>query len=116
MRVKGLFGWVRRNEARSAVFLVAFALLTQPLAMIVAFVPLLFVDPAHTPWYQWGGYGVRYAPLVALAALAYFLVPMRRHVGAVRKEAGFRPADRGAEPRHHDLVEPLAIATGLPPR
>ena len=49
MRVNGLFGWVRQNNARSAGFLLAFALLSQPMAMVVLFVPLVFLDSGHAP-------------------------------------------------------------------
>ena len=49
MRINGPFGWVRHNDARSTAFLLGFALLSQPMAMVVLFVPLLFLDPTHAP-------------------------------------------------------------------
>ena len=113
MRVNGLFGWVEQNNARSAAFLLAFALLSQPMAMVVLFVPLVFLDSGHAPWYNWAGYGVRYAPFVALTAIVYFVTQMRRHVTTVRKGVAFRLVDGAAEPRLCGLVEPLAIAAGL---
>ncbi len=113
MRVNGLFGWVQQNNARSAGFLLAFALLSQPMAMVVLFVPLVFLDPHHAPWYNWIGYGVRYAPLVALAAIVFFVAQMRRHVMTVRKGIAFRLVDKATEPRLCGLLEPLAIAAGL---
>lgn len=113
MRVTGLFGWVAHNNARSAAFLIGFALLTQPMSMVVLFVPLVFLDAAHAPWYHWAGYGARYTPLVALAAFAYFVVQMRRHVSDVRDDAAFRIVDKTSEPRLCGLVEPLAVIAGL---
>ena len=113
MRVNGLFGWVRRNDARSAAFLIGFALLSQPMAMVVLFFPLVFVDPAHAPWYNWTGYAIRYAPLVALVAAGYFLAQMWLHVNAVRRDVAFRFVDNADAPRLCGLIEPLAIAAGL---
>ena len=72
MRINGPFGWVRHNDARSTAFLLGFALLSQPMAMVVLFVPPLYLDPTHAPWYDWSGYATRYAPGVALAAACYF--------------------------------------------
>jgi len=37
MRINGPFGWVRHNDARSTAFLLGFALLSQPMAMVVLF-------------------------------------------------------------------------------
>jgi Zn-dependent protease with chaperone function len=113
MRVNGLFGWVQQNNARSAAFLLAFALLSQPMAMVVLFVPLVFLDSGHAPWYNWVGYGVRYAPVVAVTAIVYFVAQMRRHVKTVRKDVAFRLVDNASEPRLCGLLEPLAIAAGL---
>ena len=56
MRINGLFGWVQHNDTRSVAFLLGFALLSQPMAMVVLFVPLVFLDHTHAPWYDWAGY------------------------------------------------------------
>ncbi len=114
MRVNGLFGWVQQNNARSVALIFAFALLSQPMAAVVLFVPLVFLDSDHSPWYNWMGYGVRYAPVAAIAATAYFVAQMRSHVKTVRKDVAFRLVDKAAEPRLCGLLEPLAIALGLP--
>src|SRR5215471_6366046 len=113
MRINGQFGWVRHNDARSTAFLLGFALLSQPMAMVVLFVPLLYLDPTHAPWYDWSGYATRYAPGVALAAACYFLVQMRRHVNSVRQDLAFRFVDNTDEPRLCALLEPLGIAIGV---
>jgi len=113
MRINGPFGWVRHNDARSTAFLLGFALLSQPLAMVVLFVPLLYLDPTHAPWYDWSGYATRYAPGVALAAACYFLVQMWRHVNSVRQELAFRFVDKTDEPRLCALLEPLGIVIGV---
>jgi Zn-dependent protease with chaperone function len=113
MRINGPFGWVRHNDARSTAFLLGFALLSQPMAMVVLFAPLVFLDPTHAPWYDWSGYATRYAPGVALAAACHFLVQMRRHVNSVRQDLAFRFVDKTDEPRLCALLEPLAIAIGV---
>ena len=113
MRVSGLFGWVRHNNARSAAIFAAFALLSQPMAMVVLFAPLTFVDLAHAPWYNWSGYAARYAPIVVLAAAIYFLIQMRRHVDGVRKDLDVAIVTRRDEPRLCGLIEPLAMALGI---
>ena len=83
------------------------------MAMVVLFFPLVFVDPAHAPWYNWTGYAIRYAPLVALVAAGYFLAQMWLHVNAVRRDVAFRFVDNADAPRLCGLIEPLAIAAGL---
>lgn len=113
MRINGPFGWVRHNDARSTALLLGFALLSQPLAMVVLFAPLVFLDPTHAPWYDWSGYATRYAPGVALAAACYFLVQMWQHVNSVRRDLAFRFVDETDEPRLCALLEPLAIAIGV---
>ena len=114
MRVNGLFGWVEHNNTRSIALLLSFVLLIQPLAAIALFMPLLYADPAHMPWYQWSGYAVRYVPAVTLSAAALFAMQMWWHVKTVRKDVAFRFVDNADEPRLCALVEPLAIAAGIP--
>ncbi len=114
MRVNGLFGWVEHNNTRSIALLLSFVVLMQPLAAIALFMPLLYADPAHMPWYQWSGYTARYVPAVTLAAAALFAMQMWWHVKAVRKDVAFRFVDNADEPRLCALVEPLAIAAGIP--
>jgi Zn-dependent protease with chaperone function len=114
MRVNGLFDWVEHNNTRSAALLLGFVLLMQPLASIGLLLPLLRFDPAHAPWYHWGGYALRYVPAVTLAAAAVFAVQMWWHVKTVRRDVGFRFVDNADEPRLCALVEPLSIAAGIP--
>jgi Zn-dependent protease with chaperone function len=114
MRVTGLFAWVEYNNTRSIVLLLGFVLLMQPLAAIALTLPTLYWDAAHTPWYHWGGYAARYVPAVTLAAAGTFAMQMWWHVKTVRRAVSFRFVDDADEPRLCALVEPLAIAAGLP--
>ena len=113
MRIDGLFDWTRRNDVRAVVFLLAFALLTQPMAMAFLVIPLAWLDPHHAPWFGWAGYAARYAPPVAIASAVYFAVRMWYHVNSVRRDLPFRFVDRSEEPRLCGLIEPLAIAAGV---
>jgi Zn-dependent protease with chaperone function len=114
MRVTGLFAWVEYNNTRSIVLLLGFVLLMQPLAAIFLTLPLITADLAHAPWYHWSGYAARYVPVVTLAAGAAFAMQMWWHTKTVRRAMGFRFVDDADEPRLCALVEPLAIAAGLP--
>ena len=114
MRVNGLFGWVEYNNTRSIALLLSFILLMQPLAAITLFVPLLYADPTHAPSIHWAGYAVRYVPIVTLAAAALFVMQMWWHLKIVRRETAFSFVDNDDEPRLCALVEPLAIAAGVP--
>jgi Zn-dependent protease with chaperone function len=112
--VNGLFGWVEQNNTRSIVLLFSFVLLMQPLAAIALFMPLMYVDPAHAPFYHWAGYAARYIPAVTLTAAALFAMQMWWHVRTVRKVVAFDFVDNADEPRLCALVETLAIAAGIP--
>jgi Zn-dependent protease with chaperone function len=114
MRVTGLFAWVEYNNTRSIVLLLGFVLLMQPLAAIALALPLIYADAAHAPWFHWGGYAVRYVPVVTLAAGVAFALQMWWHTKTVRRAMGFRFVDDADEPRLCALVEPLAITAGLP--
>ena len=113
MRASGLFGWVEYNNTRSLGLLFGFVLLIQPLAAISLLLPLIYIDPAHAPWYHWGGYAARYVPLITLAAASVFAVQMWWHVKTVRRAVSFRFVDNEDEPRLCALVEPLCIAAGI---
>ena len=113
MRIRGLFDWTRRNDIRAAFFLVAFALLAQPMAMAFLIVPLAWLDPHHAPWWGWTGYVSRYMAPVALASAAYFAVRMGLHVKSVRRDLPFRLVTPSDEPRLCGLIAPLAIAAGV---
>jgi Zn-dependent protease with chaperone function len=113
MRVSGLFGWVEYNNTRSLALLLGFVLLIQPLAAISLLLPLIYTDPAHAPWYHWGGYAAHYVPAITLAAAALFAIQMWWHVKTVRKAVAFRFVDNADEPRLCALVEPLCIAAGI---
>jgi Zn-dependent protease with chaperone function len=114
MRVNGLYGHVRSNDARSLALFGAFLLAFHLLAMLALLVPLAMFDPAHSPLYGWAGYLIRWVPLVTLAGAVLFAVQMAWHVRFVRTKTAFRFVDGKDEPRLCRIVEPLAIAAGIP--
>lgn len=114
MRVNGLYGHVRSNDARSMALFAAFLVAFQVMAMLALLVPLAMFDPTHSPLYGWAGYLVRWVPLVFLAGAVLFAVQMAWHVRFVRTKTAFRFVDGTDEPRLCRIVEPLAIAAGLP--
>jgi len=112
--VNGLFGWVQANDRRSIALFSVFALALQLAAALALYLPLAGFDETHAPFLNWGGYLVRYVPLVALAATAIFALQMAWHARAVRRVAAFDFVDHQDEPRLCDIIEALAIARGLP--
>ena len=114
LRINGLFGWVGYNDRRSAMLFAGFLLASQLLAMVSLFIPLAMLDPDHAPVYAWGGYFLRYGPVVTLASLLTFWLQLWWHVNSVRKRSGFRYTYRAEEQRLCRIAEPLVIAAGLP--
>ena len=114
MRVNGLYGHVRSNDVRSVVLFAGFVAAFHLLAMLALLVPLAMVDPGHAPLYGWTGYLVRWVPIVTVAGAVLFAVQMAWHVRTVRRMTDFRFVDDWDEPRLCRIVEPLAIAAGLP--
>src|SRR5215813_13850933 len=114
MRVKGLYGHVRSNDARSLALFAGFVAAFHLLAMLGLPVPLAMLDPDHAPLYGWMGYLVRWVPIVTVVGAVLFAVQMAWHVRTVRRRTDFRFVDDHDEPRLCRIVEPLAIAAGLP--
>jgi Zn-dependent protease with chaperone function len=114
MRVNGLYGHVRSNDARSLALFAGFVAAFHLLAMLALVVPLAMVDPDHAPLYGWTGYLVRWVPIVTVIGAVSFAVQMAWHVRTVRRNTDFRFVDDQDEPRLCRIVEPLAIAAGLP--
>jgi Zn-dependent protease with chaperone function len=114
MRVNGLYGHVRSNDVRSVALFAGFVAAFHLLAMLALLVPLAMVDPGHAPLYGWTGYLVRWVPIVTVAGAVLFAVQMAWHVRTVRRMTDFRFVDDWDEPRLCRIVEPLAIAAGLP--
>ena len=112
--VNGLFGWIQANDRRSVALFGGFVLALQLAAALVLYLPLAGLDEGHAPFLNWGGYVVRYVPIVALAAAAVFALQMAWHVRAVRTTMTFDFVDHQDEPRLCDIVEAMAIARGLP--
>jgi Zn-dependent protease with chaperone function len=114
MRVNGLYGHVRSNDARSLALFAGFVAAFHLLAMLALVVPLATYDPDHAPLYGWTGYLVRWVPIVTVIGAILFAVQMAWHVRTVRRRTDFRFVDDQDEPRLCRIVEPLAIAAGLP--
>jgi Zn-dependent protease with chaperone function len=114
MRVNGLYGHVRSNDARSLALFAAFVAAFHFLAMLALLVPLAMLDPEHAPLFGWTGYLVRWGPIVTVIGAVLFAVQMAWHVRTVRRRTDFRFVDDQDEPRLCRIVEPLAIAAGLP--
>jgi Zn-dependent protease with chaperone function len=114
MRVNGLYGYVRSNDARSLALFAGFVAAFQLLAMLALVVPLAMYDPDHGPLYGWTGYLLRWVPIVTVIGAILFAVQMAWHVRTVRRRTDFRFVDDHDEPRLCRIVEPLAIAAGLP--
>src|SRR5258707_3704284 len=114
MRVNGLYGHVRSNDARSVALFAGFVAAFHVLAMLSLVVPLALFDPGHSPLYGWTGYFVRWGPIVTVVGAVLFAVQMAWHVRIVRRRTDFRFVDDHDEPRLCRIVEPLTIAAGLP--
>jgi Zn-dependent protease with chaperone function len=114
MRVNGLYGHVRRNDARSVALFAGFVVAFHLLAALGFVVPLAMFDPEHAPLYGWTGYLTRWVPIFTMVGALLFAVQMAWHVRAVRRKTAFRFVDHADEPRLCRIVEPLTIAAGLP--
>jgi Zn-dependent protease with chaperone function len=114
MRVNGLYGHVHNNDVRSLALFGGFVAAFHLLAMFTLLVPLAIFDPHHAPLYGWTGYLIRWVPIVSVVGAVLFAVQMAWHVRTVRHRTDFRFVDEQDEPRLCRIVEPLAIAAGLP--
>jgi Zn-dependent protease with chaperone function len=114
MRVNGLYGHVRHNDVRSLALFAGFVAAFHLLAMLALAAPLAMLDPDHAPLYGWTGYLVRWVPILTVTGALLFAAQMAWHVRTVRRRTDFRFVDDQDEPRLCRIVEPLAIAAGLP--
>jgi len=114
MRVNGLYGHVRHNDARSLALFAGFVAAFHLLAALALIVPLAMHDPDHAPLYGWTGYLIRWVPIVTIIGALLFAVQMAWHVRTVRRRTDFYFVDDQDEPRLCRIVEPLTIAAGLP--
>lgn len=110
----GLYGWIQSNDGRSTGLFVGFLLATQLVAPLALLLPLAFVDTAHAPFFSWGGYFLRYVPVVAAGSVLWFAAQLWWHVETVKRAVGFHFVDDADEPRLCRIIEPLIILTGLP--
>ena len=114
LRVNGLFGWIRSNDQRSLVLFGGFVVALQLAAALTLYLPLAGLDRAHAPFLNWGGYALRYVPLVFIAGVLVFGAQMYWHVHSVRRLVPFHFVDHSDERRLCDIIEPLTIGMGLP--
>ncbi len=114
MRVNGLYGHVRSNDLRSLVLFAGFVVAFHVMAVLALVIPLAMLDPDHAPLYSWTGYVVRWVPILTAVGALLFAVQMIWHTRVVRRRTEFRFVDNGDEPRLCGIIEPLAIASGLP--
>lgn len=110
----GLYGWIRSNDGRSLGLFLAFLMAVQLLAIPTLFVPLLLIDPAHAPFLGWGGYLLRYAPLVLAGSVVWFGWKYWWHIETVKRAVGFHFVDSTDEPYLCSVIEPLIVMWGLP--
>ena len=110
----GLYGWIQSNDGRSITLFVGFLIAVQAIAAMVLFLPLTVIDAEHAPFLGWGGYALRYAPLVLAASIVWFGWQMFWHIEAVKRAVGFRFVDNHDEPRLCRVIEPLITVMGLP--
>ena len=73
MRVNGLYGHVRSNDARSVGLFAGFVAAFHLLAMLALIVPLAMHDPAHAPFYGWTGCLVRWVPIITVIGAVLFV-------------------------------------------
>jgi Zn-dependent protease with chaperone function len=110
----GLYGWIQSNDGRSLGLFFAFLLAMQVISAVNLFLPLAVFDPGHAPFFAWGGYLTRYAPLMFVGSGVWFAWEMFWHIETVKKASGFRFIDDHDEPRLCRIIEPLIMAMGLP--
>lgn len=114
MRVNGLYAHVRSNDLRSVMLFAGFVAAFHVMAVLALVIPLAMLDPEHAPLYGWTGYLVRWVPIITAVGAVLFAVQMAWHTRVVRRRTDFRFVDATDEPRLCGIVEPLAIAAGLP--
>ena len=110
----GLYGWIKSNDGRSLGLFLAFLMAVQLLAIPSLFVPLMLLDAAHAPFLGWGGYFLRYAPLVLAGSVVWFGWKYWWHIETVKRAVGFHFVDNADEPYLCSVIEPLIVMWGLP--
>jgi Zn-dependent protease with chaperone function len=110
----GLYGWIKSNDGRSLGLFLAFLMAVQLLAIPSLFFPLMLLDAAHAPFLGWGGYFLRYAPLVLAGSVVWFGWKYWWHIETVKRAVGFHFVDNADEPYLCSVIEPLIVMWGLP--
>ena len=110
----GLYGHVQANHSRSLLLFAMFLVAFQLLGVVTLWIPLLLFDPSHDPLYHPLAYVRRYVPLLFLLSFVLYAAQMWWFVGSVRRRTRFHYVDSDDEPRLCRILEPLAIAAGIP--
>ena len=110
----GLYGHVEENRKRSILLFGGFIVAIELMAFVTLLGPTMLYDYRHSPLISPLGYLGRYFLPVALVGLLIYAVKYWWFVGGVKKAVGFRYVDNGDEPRFCRILEPLAIAAGIP--
>lgn len=113
LRVNGFYGHVRLNDLRSLAMFAGFVVAFQIVAAVALLPPLLLLDVGHSLIFP-SKYAARYAPVVLIFGVVFFVVRFLRHVTSVESSVAFAYVDRRTHPRLVNIVETLSIAAGLP--
>lgn len=111
-RINGFFGYVKHNDFLSIVTFLGFLLAAQILAVVLLFLPLLFLDSQHSPL-ALGGYLERYAPIVLVGSIVAFAVLFFDHVRSVQSQLGYRYLQPNENRQLATIVETLALTAGI---
>lgn len=114
LQSNGFYGHVQRNNMRSLTMFIGFLIAFQLVGGAVLFIPLLFLDEAHGPIYNFQGYIGRYVPVLLVLGSGYFIIRYIRYLTTVRSKLGFHLVERQTHPRLVNIVENQALAAGLP--
>lgn len=114
LRVNGLFGHVRRNDLRSLVAFLGFAVAIQILAATVLMMPLMVLDVSHLPILDPLGYLWRYGPWVLVATCFLFAWKYHWYLDSVEEALGLGFSFARQDARLARLTAQLAITAGIP--
>lgn len=114
LRVNGLFGHVRRNDFRSLVAFLGFAVAIQILAATVLMVPLMIFDVRHLPIFDPLAYLWRYGPWVLAATCFLFAWKYHWYLESVEEALGLGFSFARQDARLARLTAQLAITAGVP--
>ena len=113
LRVNGFFGHIQRNNLRSALMFLGFAVACQLIGIAMLVGLMMFFDQQHHPLHDLSSYFQKYGVVIFLISAVLLLMRFGLHVSIVRKTANFKIVAPGLEPRLCKIVEVLAIGAGI---